>query len=235
MKDFFFEFLEHDRESISQNLYGDDVEPFKNYPDLPLIMLEDNVDRYSELYKLLEKRESAESYNKNPLPLETLSRILSLSVGLKESKKGRRMYPSGGAKYPTEIYIVARNVENIEKAIYHYSVNLHGLVKINNFAEEKIYECFPMHQSNYPIFEAPVIIFMTFSKNRSVPKYGALAYKLGLIEVGHIGQNLYLAAEANNLNCRPNGGGNTQQINDLLNIDGVGESVVYTMSLGFTR
>jgi SagB-type dehydrogenase family enzyme len=235
MIDPFFKFFERDRSNISQNLYGQD-DDFKSYPDLPFFPLpENNLDNPSELFKLLENRKSAEVYKDQALPIETLSKVLRFSVGLKKNNPKRRMYPSGGGKYPTEIYLAALNVQDLEKGLYHYNVESHGLTKVNNLTREDVNQCFPINHSNYPVFSAPLLLFMTFSKNRSIPKYGSLAYKLGLIEAGHIGQNIYLTAGVFEIGCRAHAGGDLEKVHQLLNIDGIGECLIYTYSIGFSK
>lgn len=235
MKDLFFDFFTRERKNISQNLYGEEAEPFKTYPDMPSIRLEKPTESFSEIDKILEARESANGYTEEPVPLEKLSNLLHMSVGLKKNNPKRRRYPSGGAKYPIDIYLLAQNVKNLEKAIYYYTVKSHSLVKINDYTKEDIYNCFSINQANQALFKAPIIIFMTFSKNRSMPKYGALAYKLGLIEIGHIGQNIYLTTGTQGLSCRAHAGGDFNIINNLLNIDGIGETAIHTMSVGFKK
>jgi SagB-type dehydrogenase family enzyme len=235
MIDPFFHFLTQENNNISQKLYGKEPIPFKEYPDLVTINLPEIKNEHDFLYKILQKRESSTGYSDQSISLEVLSEILKMSVGLNENNRERRVYPSGGGKYPTDIYIYANRVENLGKAIYHYGPKKHSLVKIKDFSSEEIQDYYPMDTSNYLLFSSAIIIFITFSKDRSIKKYGNLSYKLGLIEAGHIGQNFYLSSESRNIGCRAHAGGNIELINSLLNIDGISETLIYTLSLGIKK
>ena len=63
-------------------------------------------------------------------------------------------------------------------------------------------------------------------------KYREGTYRYGLVEPGHVGQTLYLAATTLGLGACAVGAYNDDGINDLLGIDGVEEVSVYLLSLG---
>ena len=63
-------------------------------------------------------------------------------------------------------------------------------------------------------------------------KYGDRGYRHVLAEAGHLAQNLYLISSALGLSCCAMGGYYDEEINNLLDIDGVGESIVYILAIG---
>ena len=63
-------------------------------------------------------------------------------------------------------------------------------------------------------------------------KYGLRGYRFALIEAGHVAQNLLLTATALRLGSVPLGGLFDRRIDELLDLDGVNESVLYAVSVG---
>ena len=68
--------------------------------------------------------------------------------------------------------------------------------------------------------------------NRIKFKYGERGYRFLLLEAGHIAQNLLLAAEADGMGGVAIGGFLDDPLNDLLDLDGVEEAVVYMVLAG---
>jgi len=63
-------------------------------------------------------------------------------------------------------------------------------------------------------------------------KYNERGYRFVLLDAGHLGQNVCLMATAMNLGVLPIGGFLDDELNRLLDIDGVHESVVYPLLVG---
>jgi len=82
--------------------------------------------------------------------------------------------------------------------------------------------------------DASLIIFQTAVFWRTCIKYGERGYRFVLQESGHIGQNIYLVSEVLNLKCCALGGFriSDEQIEKLLDIDGITESLIYTSVIG---
>jgi len=57
-------------------------------------------------------------------------------------------------------------------------------------------------------------------------------YRYILQEAGHIGQDAYLVSEALGMKCCALGGTRDENLEKLIDIDGVTESVVYALALG---
>lgn len=147
-------------------------------------------------------------------------------------KRALRVQPSAGSLFPIEVYVLVRRAaEGLMPGLYHYNVKMHTLELLweKQFSDEEL--------ANYLIdsseMHATVIFFLTAVFGRTQSKYGERGYRHALLEAGHIGQNLYLVSETVGLGCCAIGGTNDKEIERLLDIDGVNESLVYTLVAGF--
>lgn len=141
-----------------------------------------------------------------------------------------RSYPSGGALYPVEIYLVALNVSGLPGGIYHYNPRAHVLAPVREAlapAEFRAALTTPAENEN-----AAAAIILTSVLQRSTAKYGVRGYRFALLEAGHCGQNLCLAAEAAGLSTCLCGGYFDDRLAALCGADGVNEAVVSLMFLG---
>lgn len=235
MNDSFFEYFIRERENISQNLYGDSGVRYKEYARFPRTALPDPRELEVSLSRLLAHRHTTRDFSTEQISLADFGTLLHWVIGevgeRPDAPNGgkNRPYPSGGAKYPIELYPIVLNVEGVTPGVYHYHVPSHALEQISDTVDPKVLGA--------PLFYdfvqgAAAVLCLTFMKSRSVKKYGGLAYKLGMLEAGHVGQNAYLAAEALGLGCCGLGGGDQPLMYSLLEIDGGNEHVVYAVAVG---
>lgn len=213
---------------------------FKGYPRLQSISLGEvsNHIMNSSLGAALQGRVSTRAYDATkPLTTELLSTLLFYSAGIK-SKAGndwntsRRFYPSGGARYVLEVYPVIFGPSELKKGVYHYNVKKHALevLKLGNYLPQIKRTLEPTW-----IKDASMILFVTAVFGRNQVKYGDRGYRHILVENGHMAQNVYLNATALGLGCSALGGYADDRINNLLDVDGVNESVINTLVVGFPR
>lgn len=150
---------------------------------------------------------------------EELFKLLEVSLGLRGDARWLakertrqvkfRTYPSGGSMYPVESYICVNNIEGMVPALYKYYPNSHKLVRISRKITSIEYEqLFPMSKyrldaDNSRSSRSAFSIFFVTNYSYSFPKYGNLAYRLGLIESGHMAQNLLLASTGMNKSALP--------------------------------
>ena len=174
---------------------------------------------------VLENRKSTRDFKKTHLSLKKISTVLYYSAGLK--KDGiHRYYPSGGARYPLEVYVLAIN-SNLPKGLYHYYQPGHLLELIPETNVKSLLGCF-----NQSWLNAGIVIIITAVFQRMTNKYNDRGYRHILQETGHLGQNIYLTSTALNLGCCAIGGYLDDQLNTLVGIDGIKESIVYCLSIG---
>jgi len=203
---------------------------FKSYPRFKKIILpQPNLDEKFPLKKaILERRSKRDFLDNALLDLQALSNLLFYSAGITEEGKFLRAYPSGGARYPLEMYVFLFKGRDIETGLFHYNVLKHNLEKILDKEVLKLKKSF---QGTF-IEKAEAVIVISSIEQRSFVKYGNLAYKLMLLEAGHLGQNVYLISEAIGLKCCALGDFNKNLVHTLLDIDGITETAFYALAIG---
>jgi SagB-type dehydrogenase family enzyme len=208
---------------------------YKIYSRLPKIKLS-HKEKNFDLFKAVKKRSSKREMTGGKIDLDELSLLLKYSCGITgklESEDSRRAYPSGGARFPVETYcLIARPGNGLEPGLFHYDIKNHQLDVLwkREFAKEDLDKI-----ATYEfVKDSALIIFLTAVFGRTQNKYGERGYRFILQESGHIAQNIYLISEALNLKCCALGGFriSDEQIEKILDIDGVTESLVYTIVIG---
>lgn len=175
----------------------------------------------------LEQRRSIRNYTARPLTAEELSLLLALSSGRHDDS--RRTHPSAGGLYPVETYVVVHNVEDLEPGIYHYGPEHHDLhlVRTGDFRADVVR--FGLNQEF--LGEGSVTIYYTLILQRLRFRYAERSYRYGVLEVGHLGQSLYLAATAMGLGACAVGAYDDGNIDRLLGLNDE-EISVYLLSVG---
>lgn len=202
---------------------------FKEYPRFEKIQLEKYINKPNNLGKILRNRRAIRKLNKK-VNLKNISNILYYSAGIAKGKgnKSRRMYPSGGARYPLELYLIVKN-SDLESGIYHYNVIKNCLEKFpikikNRTIKDLFFQDFVAGSS--------IIIIISSVIGRSQIKYGLKALKFSFIESGHVAQNIMLNAKSMGLDTCAIAGYYGAAVEGLLGIDGFSEGVVYIVAVG---
>ncbi|MBI2499446.1 SagB/ThcOx family dehydrogenase [Candidatus Woesearchaeota archaeon] len=198
----------------------------KKYPRFPSIQLPMCGDGQLEI--LLSKRRSVREFSGKPINFQQVSYTLH-SCGIVSSNGNfeRRTYPSAGARFPIEIYLISFNVDGLKQGAYHYDVLDHVL--------EILWEQ-DLNPSQHEIVSSPVknssaAIVLTSVIARTEVKYGHKAYPFSLLEAGHIGQNIQLACADHGIGCCPVGGFVNDKITKILDLT-ADEIPLYVLALG---
>lgn len=207
--------------------------PYKKYPE---------ADRYTLptdwsideplLVPLLQNRRSNRKFNDQSITLETLGFLLWAAQGVTASagKYLFRTAPSAGALYPIETYLAIENIEGLERGLYHFDPEFFELEQLRR---ESVAQDFAMAALNQQfIHQAAVTFVWTSVFRRNMSQYGDRGLRYILMDVGHICQNLLLAAEAQHLRGCPVAAFFDNEANEILDIDGQEESVVYMAAIG---
>lgn len=150
-------------------------------------------DSDTSVEQALQSRRSVRDYKDAPLTIAELSQLLWSAQGI-TANWGGRTAPSAGALYPLEIYVIVGNVENLDKGLYHYDPKKHSLtLKMQGDLRDELANAALGQDA---IFNAPISILVTAIYERTTGKYGERGIRYVHIEVGHVGQNIYLQAEA---------------------------------------
>lgn len=208
----------------------------KSYPRLSRVLLPKPEEMNFSLGKSLLARRSQRDFNGQPLDLKNLSQLLYYSAGITEKdadfNKTRRSYPSGGARYPLEVYpLVLKGYNGLKEGIYHYNVKEHSLERLLE-KKDLADDIFPQAIWQEMVIRAPVVLVVSAVFKRTTMKYQDRGYKYVLLEAGHLGQNIYLTSTALGIRCCGLGGFDDYRLNNLLDLDGEDEAVLYVFALG---
>lgn len=189
----------------------------------------------NDLYALIRDRKSERVYTDQPISLTQLSFLLWATQGVKElrgkSYATLRTVPSGGARHPFETYLAIRRVDGLKSGIYHYLPMEHALelLSAETELEQKISDSLSGQKW---AAKASVVFYWTMVAYRAEWRYGIYAHRVALIDAGHLGQNLYLAANGIGLGCCGIAAFEHETCCRMLEADGEEEYPVYTMPVG---
>jgi SagB-type dehydrogenase family enzyme len=176
----------------------------------------------------LENRHSAGDSGNPEIPttLEEFGTLLGLSF--RGRHDGRRNYPSGGALYPIETYLVSTKMGSEIPAVFHYNPTKHALEKLWELPRNFDMKTIARRPDSLPL--STLIVFTSVWK-RSSAKYGDLSYIHALLEAGHMSENVLLVGCALDLQVRPYAGFDDTLIAQLLDLDEGEEQVVHSITL----
>lgn len=178
------------------------------------------------------QRRSIRSYRKGALTLEEVSQILWAAAGstIDGITGATRAYPSAGACYPIETYLVVGEVKGVTPGIYRYEWREHRLTLV--VKGDLRGELARAALGQWMILEAPASLVFTAIYPRTIRRYGKRGFRYVHIDMGHVGQNVYLQAEALNLGTVAIGAFIDEAVKDILRVKD--EQPLYIMPLGRT-
>ncbi|MFZ3590459.1 SagB/ThcOx family dehydrogenase [Bacillus sp. DJP31] len=207
----------------------------KTHPRLLNIELsKDDVSVEMKLIDAIHLRSSCKTNSSDqPLALKDLSTLIRNSVSFRKPHQtkdlniGRRVYPSAGARFPLECYIIVNNIVGLEKGLYHYELSKESLALLfHKNLEREIKEIF-----GEDLVHSRAIIILTSVMNRNIMKYGERGYRFALIEAGHLMQNICLLSTAMNIPMAPIGGFVDVLVSRLLDLEETREIPLYSCVL----
>ncbi|KYK25816.1 hypothetical protein AYK20_03955 [Thermoplasmatales archaeon SG8-52-1] len=206
---------------------------YKHYPNSLKIKLPSPKSTSTDsLDVVIQNRRSIRDFSKKALTMNQLSYLLWASTGINKKEYGfeLRTTPSAGALYPIETYLVINNVKNISQGIYHYNIKNHFLeeIKTGDFRTEISKAAL----DQIMCYQAATVFIWTAVFNRSKCKYGERAYRYIYLDAGHIGENLALSATSLKLGSCQIAALYDDEVNKLIDIDGIKESTVYLSVVG---
>ncbi len=192
----------------------------------------------SDIFNCLNNRKSRRSYTDEALLLSELSFLLWATQGVQkkapDNRFSLRTVPSGGARQPFETYLAVHNVEGLKPGIYRYLPFDHEIVflftvddlkeKVSNAAFEQSF-----------VGNCAVTFIWSVIPYRTEWRYTLDSRKIILQDSGHLCQNLYIACEAISCGTCAIGAYDQKLFDELLQLDGVDEFVVYVAPVGKAR
>lgn len=207
---------------------------FKDYPHAEVVLLPALPPPGGPPFEeVILRRRSVREYGGRPMGLAELSRLLGYSAGITDRRDPEwpfRAIPSSGGLFPLEVYPVLFNVEGVEPGVYHYDVRRHRLELVR--AGDVRRRVFEAAVSQEMLLRAALALVVTAIFGRVQWKYADRAYRYLMLEAGHLGQNVYLAATALGLGPCAIGAFFDDDLNQLVGVDGREEAVVYLMAVG---
>lgn len=189
-------------------------------------------------------RRSIRDFKPTRLSKSTFTELLRMAIGTindeaseeKEEIKNNkftqgRTYPSAGAIYPIELYVFAQSIDGIAQGIYRYECYTETLVSITK-EQKDIENLLNSVMAGFDIQNAHCFILFVANWRTIKEKYLARAYRLALLEAGHVAQNFCLAASANGLGSVIISSYYDKEIEDVLKLDGINESIVSMQIIG---
>ncbi|HOG01758.1 MAG: Nitroreductase family protein [Firmicutes bacterium ADurb.Bin248] len=195
----------------------------------------DNLALAGDYARLVGARRTRRVYTGEAISLLQLSFLLWASQGV-ESVRGKsyatlRTVPSGGARHAFETYLVVNSVEGLAPGAYHYLPMTHALEFLNpvDNREETVSE---MLMGQSWAAKASVVFIFSFVPYRAEWRYGIYAHRVVMIDLGHVGQALYMAAEAMELGTCGIGAFSQAACDRAFSLDGQEEYAVYAQPVG---
>jgi SagB-type dehydrogenase family enzyme len=194
---------------------------------------------HASLAGALRARRSVRRFTGRALSADELGTLLGLGAGTADAPAlpsahsgppGHRTYPSGGALYPIEVLVHAVRVQGLDPGIYLYQVLAHRLTRFTPIEEAPIVEAM-LSTNGVERASLLVYLFMDFARP-CLGKYGEKAYRLALLEAGHLAQNLLVVAAALKLAGVPLCGFDDEQLSLSAGLSFPQEAVVYALALG---
>lgn len=211
--------------------------PTKSYVDAVVTRLPKPSTR-DEFPRVLAERRTWRRFARTPVDLQALSTLLYLTAGVQtwvmakgEGRVPFKTAPSGGARHPIELYVLARRVRSLDPGTYHYAPDRHVLERVPGSRKLPAFDEILPTQSWYRDAAALVLFTAVFERTRW--RYRSpRAYRAVLLEAGHVCQTFCLTATWLGLApfC-------SMAIADALaertvRIDGVSEAVLYAAGVG---
>ncbi|MGN6207768.1 SagB/ThcOx family dehydrogenase [Asticcacaulis sp.] len=170
------------------------------------------------------------------ISLAALSNVLGMAVAstrhrpsslVPEAIVSFRPYPSAGALFPCEIFIIAGAINGLPPQPLRYDARNHTLIDFGcPRGRFQSMETVPDLQT------PPCAVVIAGVLDRTTAKYGPRGYRFACLEAGHLGQNILLAAAAAGLSCLTYGSYYDYEIEKWLDLDGLNEVVLSVILLG---
>jgi SagB-type dehydrogenase family enzyme len=154
------------------------------------------------IWSCLRRRRTVRAFSKKPVGRKALATLLREAAGVTGEMElpGARLvqklraWPSAGGLYPVELYPLV-----LDEGAYHFDPVEAALeVLVEGPVRERV--------APHVFGElGPLLVVLTGVPERTMVKYGERGYRLLLLDVGHLSQNLLLAAEGLGLAACPIG------------------------------
>lgn len=209
----------------------------KSYPGAPRLPLPDPPDLPAPVGQTLRNRRSRRSYTGAALELGHLSAVLGHGCGVTATvpaygfeRLPLRAFPSHGGLMSPEVYAWTAATGGLQDGLYHYEPRSHSLELLQPGDHRPRLQALAFGEDH--VARAGAILLVTVVYDRLRWKYGDRAYRFACVDVGFLGENLYLVAEALNLGACAISGFAQDAAEELLGVDGKRELALLLLTIG---
>lgn len=210
----------------------------KSYPRAPHIALPPARPGRDEFIRVLMARKTHRDYSPSRVSLDSVSTLLYYTWGVQGridappfGQLFHKTSPSGGARHPGEVYLLAMRVEGLPQGLYHYDGVRHRLDHLRAVPAKRKAASYAAGQQF--LKGAAAVFLMTAVFPRTMWKYRfARAYRVVLLDAGHLCQTFCLVATWLGLAPFCTAALKDSEIETDLGIDGIRESALYLAAVG---
>jgi len=202
----------------------------KGYESSKKIKLTNPISLKIDFSSVMNRRKSERNYSNYKISFEELSTLFYYACGYKTNDVVRKNVPSSGGFNATEVFAIVLSSYDVDKGLYYFDAKSNTLNEIilGDFKEWIKYDAY--YQKEW--CEASVIFVLAANLTRLSQKYFARAYRLCLLDVGHVAENLYLTCAALDLKVCEVLGYLEREIEEALGIDGINVASFSTIVIG---
>lgn len=159
------------------------------------------------LSTVLRQRRSPTSYDSSPISVDHVGQLLGGACGITgelvmaDRRLGLRAYPSPGALYAVDVYIIPARVEGLPDGVFRYDPERHALVTVHDRRVDPVSFCLPDVRA--VVGGIAAFIALSIRLPRATRKYGNESYRILVAEAGCIAENLVLVAHGLGLRAGP--------------------------------
>lgn len=223
-------------DELSWGTQGKAIKPYAFAHRIALPHTDPALER--NLFEAITSRHSVRQWDARAVTIEQLAALLRYGAGIvrqsptEDQPAYARAAPSGGARYPLEIYPIVLRVQDVPVGVYHYNYLRHALDVLHQ-SESTLTNLLPGALYPEAVSGTAVVFFLTAVWERTCSKYADRGYRYTLLEAGHIAQNICLVARSLGLGTLCLAGWFEDAVEDVLGIDGLAESMVYSVLAGY--
>lgn len=184
---------------------------------------------------IINERKSHRVFTPESISLLELSYLLWCTQGVKEivgnGYATKRTVPCGGARHEFETYLAVTNVEGLPKGVYHYLPLEHALECIRE--ETDLSNKITTLLCDQAFAGKSAVTFLwSCVCYRAEWRYSISSHRIILQDIGHVGENLYLACTSINLGTCGVGAYLQKECDAFCELDGEEEFIIYTAPVG---
>jgi SagB-type dehydrogenase family enzyme len=197
----------------------------------------------ASLKHTLLNRQTCRVFHNNEVSLQDISTLLFLALGFTTPLRNtsgaaticalgeRRTSPSGGGLNASEGYVYAKNIQGVKAGFYYYNPHEHTLDHRGPLSPTALGETL---SGQHFINNLPMGIWLTSRLDKLWWKYEhSRAYRMALIEAGHVSQNVQLIATALKLRTWITGAFDDAAVENQLNIQHSHEQPLFFVGIGY--